>query len=32
MAHRNAANVLPEPVGAMTNAFCPAEMACQAPA
>ena len=31
-ADRNAARVLPDPVGAMTSAFCPDEMACHAPA
>ncbi len=30
-AHRKAASVLPDPVGAMTNALSPAEIACQAP-
>ncbi len=31
-AHKKAASVLPEPVGAMTSAFWPAEIAFQAPA
>ena len=30
-AHRKAASVLPEPVGAMTSAFSPAEIVCHAP-
>jgi hypothetical protein len=30
-AHKKAASVLPDPVGAMTSAFSPAEMACHAP-
>ncbi len=30
-AQRKAASVLPDPVGAMTNALSPAEIACQAP-
>ncbi len=31
-AHRNAARVLPEPVGAMTSVLLPSAMACQAAA
>ncbi len=31
MAHKNAARVLPDPVGAMTSAFSPAETASHAP-
>ncbi|SHW86999.1 Uncharacterised protein [Mycobacteroides abscessus subsp. abscessus] len=30
MAQRNAASVLPDPVGAMTSVLCPSAMACQA--